>query len=269
MTKTIVVCGDSFNYGIGCVDLSSSPYGVLLSKKFGCNLIRLARGSATNFSICLQAEYAARKIDPKPNLVIIGMTGFDRIEWQAENAKINRNQSIGLENLNYHLYPPHNTPSSPLQILQSYYLEKDPDYNPSILTEQIGGIDDYITMANKAHPVSTGFYKRLNSEPIPKLELITRYYLEIFDGDIKVKYDSAMIFQGYMRCIRSGINCIVLTAHTHLFKGLIPDEHVCKIDWGELSLMHTDTIGSWHTSEEGHKIVADAVSRRIEDLGIL
>lgn len=269
MRKTIVVCGDSFNYGIGCVDLSTSPYGVLVSKEFDCNLIRLARGSATNFSICLQAEYAATKITPKPDLVIIGMTGFDRIEWQAENSKKHRGETLSLENLNYHLYPPHNTPSSPLGVLQQFYLENDPNYNPTLLTEQISGIDDYIIMAKKNHSVSTGFYKRLNSEPIPKLELIIKYYLEIFEGNIKAKYDSAMIFQAYMRCSRNGIPAIIITPFPHLFEGLVSDDHVCKIDWGQLSTDHPDTIGSAHTSEKGHEIVADTLIKHIKTFGIL
>jgi hypothetical protein len=269
MKKTMVVCGDSFNYGIGCVDLGESPYGVLVSKTFDCDLIRLARGSATNFSIALQADYAATKITPKPNLVIIGMTGFDRIEWQSEDAKIPRTKSLGLENLNYHLYPPHNTPSSPLGILQNFYLENDPAYNPSLLTEQVHGIDDYISVYKKGMNVSKTFYKRLNSEPIPKLELIMKYYFEIFQGDIKVRYDSAMIYQSYMRCVNAGINCLILTTFPHLFDGLVTADNICEIDWGKLSIDHPDTIGSWHTSEEGHRIVASKIIEKIKALDLL
>ena len=267
--KTIVVCGDSFNYGIGCVDLSKSPYSVLVSKRFDCNLIRLARGSATNFAIGLQAEYAATKITPKPDLIIIGMTGFDRVEWQAENSEVAATISLGLEDVNYHLYPPHNSPSSPLGILQPFYLENDPNYKPRLLTEQVRGIDDYISVHKKGLDVSKTFYKRLNSEPIPKLELIMKYYFEVFQGDIKVRYDSAMIYQSYMKCINSGINSLIITTFPHLFEGLVPSEHICKVDWGTLSKDHPDTIGSMHTGEEGHKIVADKIIERIETLGIL
>lgn len=269
MKKTIVICGDSYGYGIGCVDLETSPYGVLLSNMLDCNLIRLARGSASNFSIALQAEYAVEKINPKPDLVVIGMTSFDRLEWQVENSSRHRFEKLGLENLNYHLYPPHHMPASPLEKIHDFYLQDDGNYDPILLTEHVPGLADYIDHVRKGHKVATGFFKRLNSEPIPKLELIMNYYFDVFQGNIKVRYDAAMIFQAYMKCINSGTNCIIMAAQPELFSGLVPGEHLCEVDWWKLSVEHPDTIGSLHTSETGHQIVAEKVAACIERLGIL
>ena len=53
--KKIVICGDSFNIGIGCRDLANEPYGQLLSKELGIPIINLAKGSSTNLSIYLQS----------------------------------------------------------------------------------------------------------------------------------------------------------------------------------------------------------------------
>lgn len=268
MTKTIVVCGDSFSYGIGCVDLSLSPYGVLVAKKFEANLIRLARGSASNFSIGLQAEYAAEKIKPQPDLIIIGMTSFDRIEWQAEGSSMARTDPVGLENLNYHLYPPHHIPSSPMKRRERFHLEGDPSYNPTILTEQASGLADYINHARRGNPIATGYFKRLNTEPIPKLDMIMKYYFDVFQGSIKIKYDTAIIFQSYMRCILLGLNAIIVTAQPNLFLGLVDPKHLCEVNWWQLSIDYPDSIGSLHTGEEGHRVAAERVISCIDSLGI-
>jgi hypothetical protein len=101
--KKLVICGDSYGYGIGCTNLETQPFGVLTAKHFGWDLIRLARGSASNYTIYLQGMYAADMKDP-PHLVVLNQTSYDRIEWFAEGTNPIADHTA--LNINYHQYPP-------------------------------------------------------------------------------------------------------------------------------------------------------------------
>jgi len=81
MKNSIVICGDSFNVGIGCRDLANEPYGALLSKHLDKSVINLAKGSSTNLSIYLQAKYVVDELADKVELVIVSPTSYNRVEW--------------------------------------------------------------------------------------------------------------------------------------------------------------------------------------------
>ena len=81
MQNNIVICGDSFNIGIGCHDLATEPYAQLLGKELDKPVINLAKGSSTNFSIYLQAKYAVENLADKTDLVIVSHTSYDRVDW--------------------------------------------------------------------------------------------------------------------------------------------------------------------------------------------
>jgi len=264
MSKKLVVCGDSYNYGIGCVNLHTQPYGVLVANHFSWELIRLARGSASNYTTFLQGMYAA-DMPEKPHLIVLGLTSYDRIEWFSEGSP-KHILPHSLENLNYHQYPPHHETLPHHNSPMHYFLHGNPKYNPRMLSEQIGGIDDCIK-TRTLFPNNT-YYARLDSESNRKLKLILDYYLEIFDHSIKKNYDIGMILQAYMYIKRRGINCLVLTTDIKEFERFIDSNDLMFQDWGDLTERFPDSIGSKHTSEEGHQDTALRLIAKIESMNL-
>lgn len=257
--KTFVLCGDSFNYGVGCVNMHTQPYGVLVAEHFDWDLIRLARGSASNNVIHLQGRYAA-KMNPKPHLVLLGTTSYDRIEWVETGKRLDWGE-VKLENVNYHLYPAHHHTPPHHEGPMPYHLQINDNYDPKILSEQIVGITEYIQLLKKGN--KHGYYERLHNESLEKLQLIETYYMDIFDLGIKRDYDMGCIMMAYMKLKKLGIPTIIFSSEIG-FSDLVFDERdYFNQDWGRCTKIWPDTVGSMHTSEEGH---ADTAARLIEHL---
>ena len=262
MNKKLVICGDSFNYGIGCVDLDKSPYGVLTAKHFGWDLIRLARGSASNYTIYLQGMFAADMVE-RPHLIILGQTSYDRIEWFSEK-KPKHFYTHSLYNLNYHEYPPHHEAQGPYHTEpMDYHLRTDPKYAPYMLSEQIGGVDHCLE-TRRTNFVS-GYYKRLETEPTEKLKLIVDHYLQINDHSIKKNYDIGMLFQAYSYIKRKGLNCIIMTEDVDTFAKYMDRDDLLYQSWGQMAIKYPDSVGSMHASEEGHFITSNNLIEKIKE----
>lgn len=256
--KKLVVCGDSFNCGLGCEDLFTEPYGVLLAKKLNMELITLARGGASNFSIHLQAEYAVQHIEH--DLLIISTTSYDRIEWLSENSRnIHRPTAA---NINYHQYPPHNG-NYQGKPPPDFYFKNKPEYNPGLLTEQIGGIDYYVTRRNKEG--ATDYFKKLHSEPISKLQLMIDYNVQVMNDHIKEQYDMGVIFKAYTKAKRKNIQCLVLTDNPELIELVDPND-LHKMNWFGLGAQYPDRIGSGHCTPEAHAIVANDIFNKLQGI---
>jgi hypothetical protein len=252
--ENLVICGDSFNYGIGCSDLATQPFGVLVANHFNLNLIRLARGSASNYAIHLQGEFAA--VNLKPKLVILGTTSTDRFEWVAEGKKLEGTPT--LYDLCYHNYPPHHLPQPMHDAPMDFYLNDTShrtQYSPKILTEQIPAIFEYRQV--KKNEGSYGYYTRLHTEPLDKLELIERYYLETFDSYIKADYDRAVILKAYRKLKQNNIPTIIYSEDMG-FKDYVDDERdYFWSNWKYYSDNWPDKFGSKHVSEEGNYHIAN------------
>lgn len=260
MTKQLVVCGDSFGYGIGCVNLHTEPFGVLVAAQINHNLIRLARGSASNYIIFLQAMYAA-ELEVKPDLVIISTTSYDRTEWFTDNVVAPYEHS--LLNVNYHNYSPHSYALPHHDQPMDFFLQDHPGYNPCIVSEQIGGIDDCIKL--RARVPDSNNYERLKYEPTDKLKLILDNYVQNVDSKMKQNNDIGLILQAYTYLKRRNINCIILTYEVDMYSKFIDAEDLVFQDWGKLCSNYPDSIGSMHTSEEGHLDTANRLLERIKE----
>lgn len=247
--EKLVICGDSFNYGIGCMDCNTQPYGVLLAKHFNLDLIRLARGSASNYAIYLQGEYAATL---NPKIVILGTTSTDRFEWVAENKKLTSKPS--LNNLNYHDYPPHHMPLNKHDEPMDYFLKNDSNYDPMILTEQIPAIFEYRKL--KRENGMYNYYRRLHTEPLDKLEKIENYYVTAFDSEIKADYDRGVILMAYRKLKNKNIKVLILSADANYIDYVDDASDFYLIDWASLILDYPDKVDSGHISEEGHSLIA-------------
>lgn len=258
MADTLVICGDSFNYGIGCTNLYTQPYGVLTANNLGLECIRLARGSASNYTIHLQGMYAAR-MTPKPKLVILGTTSYDRVEWVAEGKELNSPPI--LENLNYHQYPPHYMAQPLHDAPMPWHLSNDKSYDPKILSEHVVVFREYFKQLNKGH---TEYYKRIQSEPKPKLEIIDQYYFEIYNEWIKRDYDVGVIMLAYRQIKKAGIPCIIVGPDYKYCDFVDDRKEFYPIDWATLSKEYPDKVNSLHTSEEAHKLIAQGLTHHIQ-----
>lgn len=248
--RKLVVCGDSFSVGIGCTNMLEQAYGVLVANELNLDLITLARGSASNYAIYLQAQMASM-LEETPELVIIGQTSFDRVEWVAEGNDQAWNHT--LYNLNYHQYPPHHFTQPHHAGPLPFFLKDNPCYNPYLLSEQVGAIDDCLSIRKKGQ--NTGYYKRLSTESDEKLKLIRDYYVRIFDPGIKRDYDNGLIVQAYTLLRKKNIRVLILSCDLKM-KDLINEEDLLWQDWGKISAMYPDTIGSMHCSHLGHEDTA-------------
>jgi hypothetical protein len=266
MKKKIVVCGDSFAYGIGCVNLYTQPFGVLVAQHFDWDLVRLARGSASNYSIFLQGLFAADMAE-LPHLVILSKTSYDRIEWYRDDLPDNKpTHAHSVLNLNYHQYPPHHQAQMHHDEPMPFHLQDSPLYDPYILSEQVGGIDHCLEV-RKQHG-KTKYYSRMDTEPTDKLQLIVDYHVKISDYSIKKNYDIGVLLQAYMYIKSKGIQCLVLTDDPTTYNKFFNAGDVIHQDWGALSLTYPDKVQSHHTSEEGHVDTANRVIQKIKDMKI-
>ncbi len=259
--KNLVVCGDSFAYGIGCVNLNTEPFGVLTAEHFGWDLIRLARGSASNYTIYLQGLFAA-DMQPAPHLVILSETSYDRVEWFVDDVE-NDFAEHTLFDLNYHQYPPHYGKQPHHTVDLPFYTEDSPHYSPQILSEQVSGIDDCLRM-RKVNP-NFHYYARLATESTEKLKLICDHYVKVMSPKIKENYDMGMLLQAYTYLKRKGIQCIILTNNIEKYKRFIDPVDLMFQNWYELSNKYPDTIKSMHTGAEGHVDTALRLIEKIKD----
>lgn len=262
MKKLLVGCGDSFNYGIGCVNMYTQPYPVVVANHFDWDLIRLSRGSASNFVVHLQGIYAMT-LHPKPNLIILGTTSVDRVEWIAEGKTLTKPPA--LTDVNYHLYPPHHHTPPRHDSPMDFYLKNDENYSPKILSEQLVALPEYIKKAHAKQHYKAGYYERLYTEPLHKLELINKHYFDVVDSRIKQEYDHGVILMAYHKIKKAGIQCIICS-DDYFFKNEVDDiRDFFKPDWGRCTSTWPDSVGSMHTGEEGHAYIAHRLIEHINN----
>ena len=200
--KKIAICGASwFSADLAFPGLS---FGEKLAKKVDFDLISLARGGCSNFTIALQVDKA---IELGADYVVVGTDTWDRIEmpiidsnYEHINAYIKRifswnswhdrqpgqyEPSRGLANIQYN---PHPDLSSKHEFLT----------DPTTISESLN---------NLAFPESgaNDFYK-LTDEQVAALRL---YMLNIYDSRLKQQQDCWIISDACRRLQQSRIPFII------------------------------------------------------------
>jgi len=257
--KNLVICGDSFSIGIGCHDLHNEPYGSLLAKELGLNLINLAKGSSTNLSISLQVKHAVDNIQDI-GLLIVAPTCNHRIEWFPEDAREDGN--VDNLNVNYHEYPPYG--EGTYQHLLEHPMKDDSRYRGEMLTENWHGIIDYVdNFLNKNIGGST-YFKKFRKERPERMRLLKQYYLEFYDARIQQQFDMGVILKSHVLLKNKGINHLVFITDHLEYELYIPEEITVNVDWGKLTLEFPDDLPTLHTSWEGHKRVYETVLNKLK-----
>jgi hypothetical protein len=249
----IVICGDSFAIGIGCNDLKTQPFGQLLGNKYGKEVLNFAKGSSTNYSIALQVEYVLENVQDI-DLLLINQTCNHRINFFKEDEQLKRagntffNNDITNLDINYHEYPPYGE-GTYHQVLDHPYKDH-PDYKGILNTENFYGV---LTFENKyADLRDSPYYTKFFGEHYFRIKLLKDYYNELWDDRIQYKYDISILLYCHIQAKRKGVKHLMLVDWPELLE-LIDPEYACRLSWGDLALEFPDTIGSWHTSEQGHE----------------
>jgi hypothetical protein len=77
--KKIIVCGDSYMSPVVGPN-AGTHFSELVARYLGYELIAYSRGGMSNGGICIQIDTAINLKD-KPDLILVGTTSFNRIEW--------------------------------------------------------------------------------------------------------------------------------------------------------------------------------------------
>lgn len=248
--RNLVVCGDSFSIGIGCRNLKTEPYGSLLAKEMGLNLINYAKGSSTNFSIYLQVKYAIENVKDI-ELLILAPTCHYRTEFFTKDVQYDDTKIPIIDNtcVNYHQYPPYGENTYlPDQILP-HPMSNDNRYNPVMYTENFHGIFDFLNLME--NNTNSGYYRRYENEDIKRIQLLRDYYIDIYHTEIQKWYDIGMINMAHTLLLQNSIPHLIIDSDPSLLE-IIPPKYTCLVNWGLLSAKFPDDIPTKHTSYEGH-----------------
>lgn len=259
----LVVCGDSFAKGIGCKNLKTLPYGSLLSDKLSMPIINLAKGSSTNFSIYLQAKYALEKYSSDIGLLLATTTTYDRLDWFPYDNDVQ--PEISNLDVNYHEYPPYHESSYMPECVEDHPMIDEVNYTGSMFTDNIMGIIDYWENFGSTD-TPNGYYQRFQSEPRERMKLLYDYGLQIHDHKIDRIKSLGVYSMIHILCKRANVKHIIgVDAWSYdLYSEVIDQENLVILDWSKLSTEYPDTIGSLHTSEQGHVMASKIMLNKIK-----
>ena len=252
MDSRLIVCGDSFNIGIGCHNLHTQPYGSLLANQTNRKLVNLAKGSSTNLSIWLQAKYAVEELAANEHdIIIVNETSSERFNWFPEGTS----SKYDLTNLdvNYHDYPPYGNNSYVTHQLDSHPMQDHPNYKGNMINENIAGVIDYLDrfVAN-GYDQRGSYYNRLVDEPVSKLKLIRDFYTTVHDDHLSQIQSRSLMVMCHSLLRNKNLKHIMLITNSYMCRDLILNENLLQFSWGALTMKYPDTVNSGHASEQGH-----------------
>jgi hypothetical protein len=255
----LIICGDSFNIGIGCPDLHKEPYGSVLADTLGLDLVNLAKGSSTNLSIYLQAEYAVNNIATENDIVLISHTSYDRVDWFPWDDD-NRNYITNAD-VNYHQYPPYGENTN-YQILENHPMANDINYNGRMFTENFLGVIDYWETFRKDDKES-GYYSRFKDEPKERMKTLYDFAITIHDTRINRMHSMGVITMAHQLLKNKNIKHLILTGDVVGYSKLIDRKNLVDVCWETLSLKHPDELKTLHTGPEGHNEAARLIMNKL------
>lgn len=256
----MVICGDSFNIGIGCHDLATEPYGQLLSVQLNKPIVNLAKGSSTNLSIYLQAKYAVENIDC--DLVIVSPTSYDRVDWFPIDYEFEPNGYINLTDVNYHEYPPYGLGTYHVKdqhIQLEHAMADNPEYRGAMFTENLMGIINYWETFGQTGLDSGDYYAKFRGEDPRRLKALYDYAQYIHEPRLNRLHTVGMMTMAHNILTRKGIRHLILTHEPEHYSEYIDNVNLLKFNWGQLSLDYPDDLPSWHASAAGHRVAADLI----------
>jgi hypothetical protein len=263
MSKKLIICGDSFNIGIGCIDLHTEPYGVLLANNLERELFNLAKGSSTNLSIYLQAEYAVKNIASEDDIVLVSHTSYDRVDWFPMDYKFGH--EITNVDVNYHQYPPYRAETYH-QVLDKHPMQDDPLYKGGMFTENYMGVIDFWETFRKDDKYS-GYYARFQNEPKERMKTLYDFATTIHDPRINRLQSIGVMTMAHQLLKKHNIKHLMLTQEPEEYAKYMDEENLVRLSWGELSVKYPDEIKTWHTGPDGHNEAYNIVLTKLKENG--
>ena len=207
----IITCGDSYMTPVYGEEYGDTHFTQIVANTLGHELIAFARSGMSNGAICLQIEAA---ITAKPDLIIVGTTGPDRIEI-AVNSPADSNTRLPLQSIFYYSYDKDNNFKLPQEGVPWYRWHKNS--NPTLVSEPI------ITFLNFQNNRVNPAYQTL-PDMDNKTNSVKQWFENLYHPAWKHKIDSWCLSAVMAKLQASGIPYIV--AHEWLKIDLsIPDKH--------------------------------------------
>ncbi len=257
--KKLVVCGDSFSRGIGCHDLLTEPFGCLLAQAHGLEHVNYAKGSATHLNIMLQAQYALEK-HHDIELLLIGNTSYDRIDWWPEDHT--HHGDIKLTDVNYHQYPPYKSKSYHMALPNP--LAHDPEYRGKMFTENYVGVIEYWQRWGSRNE-KFDYFEKFYNEPPEKLQLLHDFALNVHDVGINRVHSMGLLTMAHNLAKKQNVKHLILTHEPDAYSKYIAQENLVHVDWMQLSRDHPDSLPSGHTSSHGHVLISQAITKKLQE----
>lgn len=266
MKKRLVICGDSFNVGIGCRDLLNEPYGQLLSKHLDMPIKNLAKGSSTNLSIFLQAKYVADNWADSTEICLVSHTSYDRVEWFPLDYQTSQKHNVTNLDVNYHEYPPYGPGTYTFHHLPSPMAD-EPGYRGGMFTENISGVVTYVeSVLSKKHPRGD-YFKKFAHEPDERLRTLYDYGAQILDSRLLRIQSHGLMTMAHTMLRKKNIKHLILTHEVQEYARYIDPENLVYVHWGELAHQYPDDLPSLHTSKQGHQVAYAQVLEKLKQNG--
>jgi hypothetical protein len=182
--KKIIVCGDSYMSPVLTKEYVGTHFSEIIAKELGFELIAYSRGGMSNGGICIQIKTA---IEAKPDLILLGTTYHDRLEWPYNEIRPIDNLSINDIFYNH-----------PVSLSVSYpWLNKD----PKLVSTALRDIFDH--WDNQLHSTAGDKYSK------ERLDALQKYFEFLYHPNLKKFIDETMIYAMYHQLHKSNIPYII------------------------------------------------------------
>jgi hypothetical protein len=161
-----------------------------------------------------------------------------------------------LSQVEYMNYPPY----SDISPSESRPLEFSIEHEPTLLTETVSNIDQYLRGNIKW---ADGLFHRVTPN---KFEAIKSYITELFDTGVKQQWDNSLFITMHYLLAKHDIPHVIMGHYLHDLQG---QPEYMQHDWGHWCKHYPDNMGSGHCNEEGNRLVGEALVKHIEDNSIL
>ena len=237
------VCGDSYmaatidGWRDDIKDSAGKHFTELLAKKIGYDYFTLARGACSNTAIRLQID---EMINQKVDLVIIGATSPNRMEFPKLGKKYNIRD--GVYNLDYNIetYPDRSC--------------ENKKFNNKIVSETFTNIltSDVPFFKKIINPDTISARPNITNKQAKALE----YYIDyLYDADYKKHMDSFILHSGYKALEDSNIPFVMILFDMEDSINIFSTENNHKIVYNNESLNpwrwdQNNTTRRWHTTDK-------------------
>jgi len=235
--KTLAVCGDSWFSSE--LKFPGQSFPEIVANRMGWELLSLARGGCSNFTIALQINKA---IELKADFILCTTTTPDRIELPILPFVFDTNR--GLENIKY-------SPHPDLSSQHKFLIE------PTVISESIN---------NLTRPNLYNISKEQTSA-------LVEYVTYLYDDQVKRQIDSWIISDACRRLVNSRIPFLIHTEALYFgnqakdIGWILPKN---KIDFNDFSIYNLEITEEtrFHYRLEDGPVIANYIQQRINTFNI-